>query len=212
MLISDWSSDVCSSDLLKDSELWNADVRVEWYMGRDERLTAAAFYKKIDNPIETYTTINDSYAVTSSFANAPEATLYGAEIEAQKYFPLADWSDSPFFTSRRIVLIGNYTYTQSELKVKEGDTNVPYTYGSGPLPAASDYFMDGAPLTGQSDHLLNFQIGLEDTDRLLHQTLMLTYASDRVTSRGPNLQPAIQDRPALPPDIVRPKEGQGRKG
>src|SRR3546814_3384108 len=42
---------------LKDSELWNADVRGEWYMGRDERLTAAAFYKKIDNPIETYTTI-----------------------------------------------------------------------------------------------------------------------------------------------------------
>src|SRR3546814_5150179 len=124
MRISDWSSDVCSSDL-------------------------------IDNPIETYTTINDSYAVTSSFANAPEATLYGAEIEAQKYFPLADWSDSPFFTSRRIVLIGNYTYTQSELKVKEGDTTVPYTYGSGPLPAASDYFMDGAPLTGQSDHILN---------------------------------------------------------
>src|SRR3546814_7629414 len=28
---------------LKDSELWNADVRGEWYMGRDERLTAAAF-------------------------------------------------------------------------------------------------------------------------------------------------------------------------
>src|SRR3546814_20970568 len=88
--------------------------------------------------------------VCSSDLNAPEATLYGAEIEAQKYFPLADWSDSPFFTSRRIVLIGNYTYTQSELKVKEGDTTVPYTYGSGPLPAASDYFMDGAPLTGQS--------------------------------------------------------------
>src|SRR3546814_13181538 len=90
-------------------------------MGRDERLTAAAFYKKIDNPIETYTTINDSYAVTSSFANAPEATLYGAEIEAQKYFALADWSDSPFFTSRRIVLIGNYNYTRSALKVQEGD-------------------------------------------------------------------------------------------
>src|SRR3546814_17216825 len=27
---------------LKDSELWNADVRGDWYMGRDERLPAAA--------------------------------------------------------------------------------------------------------------------------------------------------------------------------
>src|SRR3546814_16509911 len=97
-------------------------------MGRDERLTAAAFYKKIDNPIETYTTINDSYAVTSSFANSPEATLYGAEIEAKKYFTLAEWSDSPFFTSLRIVLLGNYSYTQPCMKVKDGNTTVPKPY------------------------------------------------------------------------------------
>src|SRR3546814_15172351 len=100
-------------------------------MGRDERLTAAAFYKKIDNPIETYTTINDSYAVTSSFATATEATLYGAEIEAQKYFPLAEWSDSPFFTSRGIVQIGNYNYTQTAVKGRAGDTNGRYNTGQG---------------------------------------------------------------------------------
>lgn len=187
---------------LQDSQLWNADLRAEWYMGRDERLTGAVFYKKIDNPIETYTTINDSYSVTSSFANAPQATLYGAEIEAQKYIPLDSLSESPFFLSRRIVLIGNYTYTQSKLKVKEGDTTIPYTYTAGALPAASDYFMNGAPLTGQSDHLVNFQIGLEDTDKLSQQTLLLTYASDRVTSRGPNLQPDIKERPGLTLDFV----------
>jgi outer membrane receptor protein involved in Fe transport len=187
---------------LKDSELLNADLRAEWYMGRDERLTGAVFYKKIDNPIETYTTINDSYSVTSSFANAPEATLYGAEIEAQKYIPLDTMSESPFFQSRRIVLIGNYTYTQSKLKVKDGDTTIPYTYSIGDPPAASDYFQNGVPLTGQSDHLVNFQIGLEDTDRLSQQTLLLTYASDRVTSRGPNLQPDIKERPGLTLDFV----------
>src|SRR3546814_20205611 len=62
--------------------------------------------------------------------------------------------------------------------------------------------MDGAPLTGHSDHILNFQIGLEDTDRLSQQTLMLTYDSDRVTSRGPNLQPDIKERPGLTLDFV----------
>ncbi|SCW68709.1 TonB-dependent receptor [Sphingobium faniae] len=186
---------------LQDSELWNADIRAEWYMGRDERLTAAAFYKKIDNPIETYTTINDKYDVTTSFANAPEATLYGVEVEAQKYVPLDGWN-SPFFQSRRIVLIGNYTYTQSELKVGAGDTTIPYSYSTGPLPAATDYFRDGAPMTGQSDHLVNLQLGLEDTDRLSQQTLMLTYASPRVTSRGPNLQPDIKEKPGLTLDFV----------
>ena len=186
---------------LQDSELWNADLRAEWYMGRDERLTAAAFWKKIDNPIETYTTINDKYDVTTSFANAPEATLYGVEFEAQKYLPLDNVS-SPFFQTRRIVLIGNYTYTQSKLKVSEGDTTIPYSYTAGPLPAASDYFQDGVPLTGQSDHLVNLQFGLEDTDRLSQQTLLLTYASPRVTSRGPNLQPDIKEKPGLTLDFV----------
>ena len=187
---------------LQDSQLWNADLRAEWYMGRDERLTAAAFWKKIDNPIETYTTINDKYDVTTSFANAPEATLYGVEFEAQKYLPLDGWSSSDFFQSRRIVLIGNYTWTQSKLKVSAGDTTIPYSYTTGPLPAASDYFTDGVPLTGQSDHLVNFQVGLEDTDKLSQQTLLLTYASPRVTSRGPNLQPDIKEKPGLTLDFV----------
>ena len=33
--------------------MWNADIRAEWYMGRDERLTASAFYKKIDKFVRT---------------------------------------------------------------------------------------------------------------------------------------------------------------
>ena len=187
---------------LQDSELWNGDIRAEWYVGREERLTASAFYKKIKNPVETFTTISDTYSVTTSFANAPEAQLYGLEFEAQKYLPLDRWSSSPFLQSRRVVLIGNYTYTQSELKVSEGDTTIPYSYTTGPLPAASDYFLDGAPLTGQSDHLVNFQVGLEDTDKLSQQTLLITYASPRVTSRGPNLQPDIKEKPGFTLDFV----------
>ena len=187
---------------LQDSQLWNADIRAEWYMGKDERITAAAFYKKIDNPIETYTTITDTYNVTTSFANAPEATLYGAEVEVQKYVPLDTLSDSSFFVSRRIALIGNYTYTQSKLKVGAGDTTIPYTYTTGEPPAASDFFLNGVPLTGQSDHLVNLQLGLEDTDTLSQQTFLLTYASDRVTSRGPNLQPDIKERPGIQLDFV----------
>jgi outer membrane receptor protein involved in Fe transport len=187
---------------LQDSQLYNADIRAEWYMGKEERITAAAFYKKIKDPIETYTTITDTYNVTTSFANAPEATLYGAEIEMQKFLPLDSLSDSGFFVSRRIALIANYTYTQSKLKVGADDTTIPYTYTAGDAPAASDYFLNGVPLTGQSDHLVNLQLGLEDTDTLSQQTLLLTYASDRVTSRGPNLQPDIKERPGIQLDFV----------
>src|SRR3546814_1525879 len=100
-------------------------------------------------------------------------------------------SDAPCGQSRRLVLIGNYTYTQSKIEVGPGDTTVI----NGVTQDAANYFFDGAPRTGQSDHLVNVQIGLEDTDRLSQQTLLLTYASPRVTSRGPSGQPDLREKP-----------------
>ena len=191
---------------LVDSELWNAELRYEWYFDRDQRFTAAAFYKSIDNPIESYTTISDS-AVNSSYANAPKATLYGAEVEVQKYIPLDTMSDAAFWQTRRLVLIGNYTYTQSKIRVGEGDTTVI----NGVEQNALNFFIDGAPLTGQSDHLVNVQIGLEDTEKLSQQTLLFTYASPRVTSRGPSGQPDLREKPGISLDFVA-RQGVMLKG
>ena len=73
--------------MLIDSEFVNAEARFEWYFAPEERLSLAAFYKKIDRPIEAFTGFDDNTPVTS-FANAPEATLYGAELELEKHFPL----------------------------------------------------------------------------------------------------------------------------
>ncbi|RYD42586.1 MAG: TonB-dependent receptor, partial [Sphingomonadales bacterium] len=183
---------------LTDSELWNAELRYEWYFAKDQRLTAAGFYKSIDSPIETYTSISTDSVANSSFANAPKATLYGVELEAQKYFSLDTLSDSPFWASRRLVLIGNYTFTKSEIKVGADDKTVI----NGVTLNAADFFFDGSPLTGQSDHLVNVQIGLEDQDNLSQQTLLLTYASPRVTSRGPSGQPDIREKPGISLDFV----------
>lgn len=63
-------------------------------------------------------------------------------------------------------------------------------------------FVDGLPLTGQSDHLANLQLGFEHPDRLSQQTLMLTYASKRVTSRGAAGLPDILENPGLRLDLV----------
>ena len=182
---------------LTDSELWNAEARYEWYFAKDQRLSVAGFYKSIDKPIEAYTSISDS-SINTSYANAPKATLYGAEIEVQKYFALDQLSDAPFWASRRLVLIGNYTFTQSKIKVGAGDTTVI----DGVVQPADNFFFDGAPLTGQSDHLVNFQIGLEDQDKLSQQTLLVTYASPRVTSRGPSGQPDLKEKPGIQIDFV----------
>ncbi|RHW16956.1 TonB-dependent receptor [Sphingomonas gilva] len=189
---------------LVDSELFNAEARYEWYFGRGERLSLAGFYKKIDRPIEAFA-FRQSSSLQTSFANAPQADLYGAELEVVKYVPL-DSMGGDFFAPRRLVLIGNYTYSKSELKVGEGDEVI---FSSGQVFAASNLFRDGAPLTGQSEHLANLQIGLENTDRVSQQTFLLTYASERVTNRGPfgnPQEPDIIERPGLRLDFVAREE------
>jgi TonB-dependent receptor len=184
--------------LLIDSEFVNAEGRFEWYFAPEERVSAAAFYKKIDRPIEAFTGFDDNTPVTS-FANAPEATLYGAELELQKYFELGGESDSGFFAARRAIVIGNYTYTRSKISVGPNDTVA--VYGTAIQPA-SNFFRDGSQLTGQSDHLVNLQLGLEHPAHLSQQTILLSYASDRVTSRGAAGLPDIYESPGLRVDLV----------
>jgi outer membrane receptor protein involved in Fe transport len=183
--------------LLVDSDFVNAEGRFEWYFNTDERVSAAAFYKKIDRPIEAFTGFDDNTPVTS-FANAPEATLYGAEFELQKFFALDEIANGAF-GARRAVVIGNYTYTDSNIGVGPDDT--VSVYGTVTQPA-SNFFRDGSQLTGQSNHLVNLQLGLEQTGRLSQQTILLSYASDRVTSRGAAGLPDIYESPGLRVDVV----------
>lgn len=188
------------NQFLTDSELLNAEARYEWYFDRDQRLSLAGFYKKIDRPIEAVA-FEQGGTFFTTFANAPEATLVGGEIEVQKYVPLADFVGGDFFAARRLVLIGNYTFTDSDIKVGPNDTTIPIGSGGMPVPA-TNLFTDGSRLTGQSRHLANLQIGLENEDRLSQQTLMLTYASRRVTNRGPSGQPDLIEEPGLRLDFV----------
>ncbi len=190
--------------LLVDSQLYNAEVRWEWYFAREQRLLLSGFYKRIKNPIETFITGGD---LVTSFANAPEATLYGFEVELQKYFDLSGLGgDESWFAGRRLVATANYTYTKSQLKVSANDTTAVFGASS---TIATDYFRDGAPLTGQSDHIANLQLGFESTDTLSQQTLLLTYGSNRVVSRGLNgspPQPDVIERPGLRLDFVAREE------
>ncbi|WP_296218895.1 TonB-dependent receptor [uncultured Sphingomonas sp.] len=197
--------------LLRDSELYNLEARYEWFFDRDQRLTAAGFYKRIDNPIEQvgfYPTPDAQ--LQTGFTYLPKATLWGGEIEAQKYFPLDFISES--LGGKRAVLIANYTYTQS--KITANSECVPSVLGvslggcPGGFAPANLQFRDGAPLTGQSDHLVNLQLGYEDKDNETQLTLLFNYASDRVTNRGPSLlggvgfQPDIIERPGIRVDFV----------
>lgn len=185
---------------LVDTQLYNAEARWEWYFARDQRLSASGFYKRIINPIESFASFSDN-TVTTSFANAPKADLYGAEVEAQKYFALDKlFGDGKFWASRRAVVIANYTYTKSTISV--GPNDPAAVFGLSGITRASQLFRDGVPLTGQSDHIANLELGFEDQDSLSQQTLLLNYASRRATLRGGSGQPDVYEYPGFRLDFV----------
>lgn len=181
---------------LVDSRLTNAEARLEYYFGRGNRVSVAGFYKDIDKPIEVFSSFSDNDQI-SGFANAPSATLYGAEFEAQATIPTMDWGG--WFENKQIVAALNYTYTQSELKVGPDDIARVFPFADQP---ATNFFRDGAALTGQSDHIANLQLGLENQDSLQQFTWLVSYASERVTSRGTAALPDIIENPGLKVDFV----------
>ncbi|MBA2466922.1 MAG: TonB-dependent receptor plug domain-containing protein [Sphingomonas sp.] len=185
---------------LTDSILTNAEARYEWYFGSQQRVSAAAFFKHIDKPIEALATFTGGASLLTTFANAPSARLYGVELELQKHFGLGALG----FGGHRLVTIGNYTFSESKIRVKDGDTTILNDL-RGERPA-SEVFRNGDALTGQSRHIANFQLGVERIDSLQQATLLLNYSSPRVTSRGPSSGEARQEdfteRPGLTLDFI----------
>ena len=184
---------------LTDSELTNFEARAEYYLGRQNKVSIAGFYKDIKDPIEVYVGLvtGDRFI---SYANAPSATIWGIEADAQYFFdlePLGGW-----FDSKQIVAIANYTYTKSDLSVAADDL-VTVVQGANVLnAAATTYFTDGSPLVGQSDHLMNLQLGIDDVDTLQQLTMLVTYASDRVSLRGANGLSDVIEKPGVRLDLV----------
>jgi TonB-dependent receptor len=192
---------------LINSELTNYDARLEYYFGRNQFVTGGVFYKQIDRPIVEYL-LPTGENLSTSFINAPEATLLGFELEYEQRFELGDMFDGDFWSDAELFFKANYTYTNSEMSVGAGDT-VTLAAGVGGVPApdtrsAAGFIADGQRLQGQSEHLANFQIGWE-TDRQT-TALLFTYNSER-TRALQNLapgeeQPEVIEEPPMQLDLV----------
>ncbi|OYY69722.1 TonB-dependent receptor domain-containing protein [Sphingomonas sp. 28-63-12] len=194
---------------LQDSKLYNYELRYEWFYAREQRITVSGFFKTIDKPIEQvgFRPTPDARLQTG-FSYVPSAKLYGVESEVVKYVGL-DFLDSAFFATRRLVLIANYTWTKSSINA---DNSLVPDVGAGVgvvrLRPASELFRDGAALTGQSDHLVNVQVGIEDKASLSQLTFLVNYASKRITNRGPGdlsgvgFLPDIVEYPGVRFDVI----------
>lgn len=183
---------------LQDTEMLNLESRYEWYFEPGEFLTAGLFYKKLDNPIEAV--VNEQGAtIQQTYINAPEASLYGAEIEVKKYFGLP--IDAAWWGDKRLFVNVNYTYTKSEVQASAGDLVFPLSGDGAPRPAL-DLIRDGTPLQGQSKHLANAQLGIESGDARTQATLLVTHVGERVSARGRPGQPDLIQYPGTIVDLV----------
>ena len=185
---------------LQDSDLINVEGRAEYYFGGPRKVSIAGFYKKIDKPIENFL-ISASGELLTSFANAPSAELYGGELDLAYGWDLAGLGGS-FMEAKQLLVLLNYTYTKSSISVGPDDL-APIPGNTSQL--ANQLFDQGAPLVGQSDHVANLSIGIEDKDKVQQATILLNYASKRVTARGGAL-PDVLENPGLTVDFVARSE------
>ena len=163
---------------LQDTEFKNFDARLEYYMGRNQFVNVAGFFKDITNPIEEFAFINPGGALQTSFINAPQAELYGAEFEFRTRFEMP--IDQAWFSDRDWLFSVNYTYTTTEI------TAGPEDLVTGPFsttPIAGNLFgLDGAELQGTPENIFNLQFGWE-TD-VEQATLLLNWVDERILQRG----------------------------
>lgn len=196
---------------LRDTRINNYDARAEYYFGRGRFVTLGAFYKELDGPIEEAIDRDLGGFEFVSFINAPSAELYGFEFEFENTWAVADIVDWGFVSSKDLVFKTNYTYSKSEVS-NEGD--VP-TSALNPLtriveeqvlPGAS-VFENGRALQGQSKHLFNLQLGVEDPDKESKATILVNWASSRIRQvelvLGANdIVPRVIEEPPVTVDFV----------
>lgn len=188
---------------LLDTEITNYDLRYEWYFARQQYLTLGVFYKILEKPIES-SVVDQGASISQTFLNAPEAVVQGAEIELKKYFEFPS-AGLDFVANKRWLMSGNYTYSNSEVRVGEGDMVITQN-SLGVAQPASFYVVDGSRLQGQSDHVANLQLGWEDDTARSQATLILNYVSERTSARGRPGEPDLVQDPGVFLDFVYRKD------
>lgn len=179
---------------LKDTEFKNFDARLEYYLGRNQFVTAGLFYKEVTNPIEEVVIRVDRYQ--TRFINAPEAQLQGVELEYRTRFELP--FELPLLKGAEWLFSLNYTYTGSEVKAGPGSTVIsPIDFAVVP---SSFFELDGSKLQGTPENIVNLQFGFETEHQQL--TLMAGWVDERILRRGQgSVEPVIED-PGVNLDLV----------
>ncbi|MBN2780712.1 MAG: hypothetical protein JXR21_01970, partial [Candidatus Marinimicrobia bacterium] len=166
---------------LKTTDIYNYDIRYEWFHGAGELLAVGVFLKKFVNPIEIsqIETADESYL---TYQNALYANTQGLEIDIRNDLKILDPSKG------RVMLIFNTTLSLSEVQADEMITlfnGVRIRNNSTTL---------NRPLQGQSNIMVNAGISYAGTNGW-NAALAYNAFSKRLSALGSGSIPNEYERP-----------------
>jgi outer membrane receptor protein involved in Fe transport len=150
----------------------NYDLRWEWFGQADEVISAGAFLKNFNDPIERF--VEPTAQLRTSFQNADSARNFGLEFEARKRITPA------------LMVGGNYTYVDSAITLAPSQTNVLTSLER--------------PLAGTSQNLFNGFV--EGRTGALTARVLANYYDDRIADVGSLGLPDILEKGRLTFDFA----------
>lgn len=154
------------------SDVYNYDLKYEWFLERGEILSIAAFAKTIKDPVNRVVAA-DATGTQRYFRTGDQADVFGVEIEARKNL-LNDVDDNP------IVSIGlNAAYTNTSQDLKDIPAGTENTFGTS-FDRNSDELEGASPLIVNAD--LNYSPVFGNYKP--KATVAFSYFSDRIFSLG----------------------------
>ncbi len=154
------------------SDIFNYDLKYEWFLERGEIISLAAFAKTIKNPVNRVVAA-DATGTQRYFRTGDQANIYGVELEARKNL-FVDEDDNA------VVSVGlNAAYTHTEQDLKDIPAGTENTFGT-------SFDRDSDELEGASPFIINADLNYSPVfgNYKPKATVAFSYFSDRIFSLG----------------------------
>ena len=155
------------------SEIFNYDLKYEWFPNRGELISVAAFAKTINDPVNrvvaTDATGNQRY-----FRTGDQAKVYGVEVEVRKNI-LKDSKENPVLS-----MGANAAYTYTEQDLKTVSTSEGFTFGTSFSDRTTEELEGASPVIVNADISFSPEFGTYKPAA----TLAFSYFSDRIFAIG----------------------------
>ena len=163
---------------LQSSPMTNIDARFEYFADNGDNYTISAFYKEIDNPIESVLSVGDE-EYTLTYVNGISAEIYGVEFE---------WLHDLSYLKSGLFSAGNLTLSDSEAVID------PALAGNLTNPTKR--------MTGHSKYVANFQLGYDSLNGNHSSSLVYNVFGERILAAGVGGRGDAYEQPFHSLDLV----------